>query len=79
MYSTLIYLLIIISILIILVILLQPSKQQDVLSLLSTDQSNTLFKIQKLRGMSYVLMYVTALLGVSWLILGLILMILGSY
>ena len=79
MYSTLVYLLIIISLLIILVILSQPSKQQDALSLLSTDKSNTLFETQKPRGWSYLLMYVTGLLGVVWLLLGIVLMILGNH
>lgn len=79
MYSTLLGLLIIISLLIILVVLSQPSKQQDALSLLSTDKSNTLFETQKLRGMSCLLMYVTAFLGVLWLILGIVLMVLGNY
>lgn len=79
MYSTLVYLLIIISLLIIVVILSQPSKQQDTLSLLSTDKSNTLFETQKPRGLSYLLMYVTGFLGVLWLILGIVLMFLGSH
>ncbi|WP_406834535.1 preprotein translocase subunit SecG [Lactococcus lactis] len=79
MYSTLVYLLIIISLVIIALILLQPSRQQDTLSLLSTDKSNTLFETQKPRGMSYVLQYVTAILGIAWLILGLVLMTLGSH
>ena len=78
MYSTLVYLLIVISLFIILVILSQPSKQQDALSLLSTDKSNTLFETQKLRGLSYLLMYITGFLGVLWLILGIVLMILGN-
>ena len=50
MYSTLVYLLVVISLLIILVILSQPSKQQDALSLLSTDKSNTLFETQNREG-----------------------------
>lgn len=79
MYSTLVYLLIIISLLIIVVILSQPSKQQDTLSLLSTDKSNKLFETQKPRGLSYLLMYVTGFLGVLWLILGIVLMFLGSH
>jgi len=78
MYRILVYLLIIISLLIILLILSQPSKQQDTLSLLSTDKSNTLFETQKPRGLSYLLMYVTGLLGALWLILGIALMSLGS-
>lgn len=78
MYRTLVYLLVIISLLIILVILLQPSKQQDTLSLLSTDKSNKLFETQKPRGMNYLLIYVTVFLGVLWLILGVVLMFLGS-
>lgn len=78
MYSTLVYLLVVISLLIILVILSQPSKQQDTLSLLSTDKSNKLFETQKPRGMIYLLIYVTVFLGVLWLILGVVLMFLGS-
>ena len=78
MYSILVYLLIIISLVIIFLILLQPSKQQDTLSLLSTDKSNTLFKTQKPWGISYVLQYATAVLGIAWLVLGLVLMTLGS-
>lgn len=79
MYSILVYLLIIISLLIILVILSQPSKQQDALSLLSTDKSNTLFETQKPKGMSYLLMYITAFLGVLWIALGIMLMVLGNH
>lgn len=79
MYSTLVYLLIIISLLIILAILAQPSKQQDTLSLLSTDKSNTLFETQKPRGLSYLLVYVTGFLGVLWLILGIVLMFLENH
>lgn len=78
MYNTLVYLIIIISLLIIVVILSQPSKQQDALSLLSTDKSNTLFETQKPRGLSYLLMYITGFLGVLWLILGIVLMVLGN-
>lgn len=79
MYSILVYLLIIISFLIILLILSQPSKQQDTLSLLATDKSNTLFKTQKLRGISYLFQYITAGLGMIWLVLGLVLMVLGNH
>ncbi|ATY88080.1 preprotein translocase subunit SecG [Lactococcus lactis] len=79
MYNILVYLLIIISLLIILVILSQPSKQQDALSLLSTDKSNTLFETQKPKGMSYLLMYITAFLGVLWIALGIMLMVLGNH
>lgn len=78
MYSNLVYLFIIINLLIIVVILSQPSKQQDTLSLLSTDKSNTLFETQKPRGLSYILMYITGFLGFLWLILGIVLMSLGS-
>lgn len=79
MYATLVYLLIILSLLIIIVILSQPSKQQDKLSLLSTDKSNTLFETQKPRGLNYLLMHVTGFLGALWLVLGIVLMILGSH
>lgn len=79
MYSILVYLLIGISFLIIIFILMQPSKQQDALSLLSTDKSNTLFETQKPRGMSFLLMYATAILGILWLILGIVLMVLGNH
>lgn len=78
MYSTLIYVLIIISFLIILFILLQPSKQQDTLSLLSIDKSNRLFETQKLGETSYLLRLLTVILGIIWLILAIILMHLGS-
>lgn len=78
-YSILVYLLIIISILIVLIILFQPSKQQDALSLLSTDKSNTLFESQKPRGPSYLLKYLTAGLGIVWLALSIVLMYLGNH
>lgn len=78
-YSILVYLLIIISILIVLIILFQPSKQQDALSLLSTDKSNTLFESQKPRGASYLLQYLTAGLGIVWLALSIVLMYLGNH
>ncbi|MBK0084605.1 preprotein translocase subunit SecG [Lactococcus sp. S64] len=78
MYNTLVYIYIINNILIILLILSQPSKQQDALSLLSTDKSNTLFETQKPRGIGYLLQYVTATLGVIWVVLGIILMIMGN-
>ncbi|MFK4887214.1 preprotein translocase subunit SecG [Lactococcus petauri] len=73
MYSILIYTLIIISFLIIILILSQPSKQQDALSLLSSDKSSQLFKTQKSSGTQYLLQYITACLGTSWLILGIVL------
>ncbi|KZK08519.1 MULTISPECIES: preprotein translocase subunit SecG [Lactococcus] len=79
MYSTLIYMLIVVSLIIIMLVLLQPSKQQDALSLLSSDQSSALFEKQKLRGFSLILQYTTAVLGGVWLILGIILMYLGSH
>ncbi len=79
MYSILVYFLIGISFLLIIFILSQPSKQQDTLSLLSTDKSNTLFETQKARGMSYLLMYITAILGIIWLVLGIVLMFLGNH
>lgn len=78
MYRILVYILIIISFLIIIIILSQPSKQPDPLSLLSTDKSSTLFETQKPRGVRYLLQYVTAVLGVLWLVLGIVLMYLGK-
>ncbi|MCT0016789.1 preprotein translocase subunit SecG [Lactococcus lactis subsp. lactis] len=74
MYSILIYLFIVISFMIILFILLQPSKQQDSMSLLSTDKSNILFESQKLRGVIYLLRCITASLGIIWIVLGITLM-----
>lgn len=79
MYQTLLYIFIIINFLIILLILLQPSKQQDTLSLLSTDSSNTLFETQKSRGIGYLLQCVTGLLGIIWLILGVVLLYLVNH
>ena len=79
MYNTLFYLFIIIGFVVILFILSQPSKQQDTLSLLFTDKSNTLFETQKPRGFKYFLQYATAVLGVIWLILGIVLMYLGNH
>lgn len=73
MYSILIYTLIIISFLIVILILLQPSKQQDALSLLSSDKSSPLLKTQKSGGSQYILQYITAFLGIAWLVLGIIL------
>ncbi len=74
MYSILIYIMMVISLLIIVVILLQPSKQQDALSLLTGDNSSALFATQRPRGLSYLLQYMTGLLGITWLILGLVIM-----
>lgn len=73
MYSTLIYTLIVISFSIVILILSQPSKQQDALSLLSSDKSSPLFKTQKSSGLHYLFQYITAFLGISWLVLGIIL------
>ena len=65
MYSILVYLLMIIGFLI---ILSQPSNQQDALSLLFIDKSDRLFETQKSRGVSYLLQYVTTILGIIWLV-----------
>ncbi|HGF7723080.1 TPA: preprotein translocase subunit SecG [Enterococcus faecium] len=70
--------LIAISFIIILCILFQPSKQQDALSLLSSDKSNELFETQKLRGVRYVFQYVTAILGIIWFILCIVLMYMAN-
>lgn len=78
MYRNLIYMLIAISFIIILCILFQPSKQQDALSLLSSDKSNELFETQKLRGVRYVFQYVTAILGIIWFILCIVLMYMAN-
>ncbi|HFC9197560.1 preprotein translocase subunit SecG [Enterococcus lactis] len=78
MYRNLICILITISFIIILCILLQPSKQQDALSLLSSDKSNELFETQKPRGIRYVLQYVTAILSIIWLILCVVLMYMAN-
>ena len=73
MYRFLIYVLILISFAIILLILLQPSKQQDALSLLASDKSSALFETQKPGGIRYILQYVTGILGILWLIIGIFL------
>lgn len=79
MYSTLIYTLIFISLIIIILILVQPSKQQDTLSLLSSDNSSALFKTQKPHGTQYILQYTTAGLGLIWLILSIFLVYLANH
>lgn len=53
---------------------MQPSKQQDALSLLTGDNNSSLFATQKLHGANFVLQFATACLGFIWLLLGLILM-----
>ncbi|KSU17527.1 preprotein translocase subunit SecG [Lactococcus lactis] len=78
MYIALTYLLIFISFMIIILILSQPSKQQDSLSLLSTDKSDVLFKTQKYNSHNNFLMWSTAILAVIWITLGIILMYLGE-
>ncbi|WFR75742.1 preprotein translocase subunit SecG [Lactococcus lactis] len=78
MYQILIYMFIIVSFMITLLIILQPSKQQDVLSLLASDKSNALFETQKARGVQIILRYGTAFLGILWLILSIVLMYLGN-
>lgn len=78
MYIALIYVFILISFIIVLLILLQPSKQQDSLSLLSTDKSEVLFKTQKSHGINSFLRWTTAILAVTWISLGIILMYLGK-
>ncbi|WP_349585236.1 preprotein translocase subunit SecG [Leuconostoc citreum] len=74
MYNILIYTMIIINFLVIIFILMQPSKQQDALSLLTGDNNSSLFATQKLHGTNFVLQFATACLGFIWLLLGLILM-----
>ena len=78
MYTVLIYLISLISFMIIILILLQPSKQQDSLSLLSTDKSETLFKKQRSYSFNNVLQLLTATLAVAWIALGIVLMYLGK-
>lgn len=79
MYSTLIYTLIFISFVIIVLILLQPSKQQDTLSLLFSDNSSALFKTQKPRGRQYILQYTTVSLGIIWISLSIVLVYLANH
>ena len=70
MYQNLVYLVAVISFLIVILILLQPSKQQDVLSLLSTDKSDKLLENSKARGGLFYLRLGTAILGMIWFVLG---------
>lgn len=73
MFYILIYLLITISAVIITLILLQPSKQQDALSLLFTDKNSILFKSQKFRSPAHYLQYITTFLAMIWLVLAIVL------
>ena len=73
MYNVLIYILIIVSFLLVFFILLQPSKQQEMLSLLYSDKSSPLFENQKLVGIHHLLQCLTAFLGGLWFILSIVL------
>ncbi|MDN6900317.1 preprotein translocase subunit SecG [Oenococcus sicerae] len=66
---------IILGIILVISIMMQPSKQQDALSALSGGGSD-LFQTQKSRGFESVMKHATAIMGVIWLLLGLLLMIL---
>ncbi len=69
--------LIVLGIIIVISIMMQPSKQQDALSALSGGASD-LFQAQKSRGFESVIKRATAVMGVIWLLLGLLLMILQN-
>lgn len=69
MFIFLIYTSAILSLLLILFILSQPSKQQDVLSILSSDKSSILFQTQKYQGSDIFLQWMTAILAIVWIII----------
>lgn len=79
MYQILFLISIVISFFLIILILLQPSKQQDTLSLLSANKSDQLFNHMKKRGVDYLLQFITAGLGIIWLVLNIVLMSLGNH
>lgn len=78
MYNVLLTAMIVVGVLIILAVLMQPSKQQDALSALSSGGGD-LFATQKARGFEAVMQRITAILGAIWFILGLALVYLSSH
>lgn len=76
-YSILIYIIIVVSFMIIFLILLQPSKQQDSLSLLLSDRSSNLWEHQKVLQADDLLKIITIFLAIVWIIISLILLYLA--
>lgn len=73
MYAILIYLMALMSFLILVLVVMQPAKQQDALSLFSGDNSSALFSNQRRKGIGSLLQYLTGIIGVAWVILGIVL------
>lgn len=78
MYNNCIYIMMIINILVIIFILVQPSIQQDTLSLLSNEKNSPLFKTQKALGINFLLRCSTTFLCIVWLGLAIVLTRLGA-
>ncbi|MBP1044182.1 preprotein translocase subunit SecG [Vagococcus sp. BWB3-3] len=77
MYNFFLGLMIVISILIIIAVMMQPSKQNSAASAF-TGGADQLFGKQKARGFEAVMQKLTAILGVSWGVVALILAFLSS-
>ncbi|MDR2661169.1 MAG: preprotein translocase subunit SecG [Lactobacillaceae bacterium] len=78
MENVLLTTLIVLGIFLIILIMMQPSKQQDVLNGL-TGGAGDLFSNQKARGFEAILKHMTAVLGIVWMILALILMYVDNH
>ncbi len=77
MYNFFLGLMIVISFLIIIAVMMQPSKQNSAASAF-TGGADQLFGKQKARGFEAVMQKLTAILGVSWGVVALILAFLSS-
>ncbi|MBE9389465.1 preprotein translocase subunit SecG [Vagococcus salmoninarum] len=77
MYNFLLGVMIVISILIIIAVMMQPSKQNSAASAFSGG-ADQLFGKQKARGFEAVMQKITAVLGVSWVVVALLLAYLSS-
>ena len=77
MYNLLLIAMIVVSILIIIAVMMQPSKQNSAASAF-TGGADQLFGKQKARGFEAFMQKLTAILGVSWGVIALILAYLSS-